>query len=47
MSRPDLKIVAQSILFRQGIFPIEQKEECRTMAEKLVQLIESCSLIVS
>ncbi|CAF4010348.1 unnamed protein product [Rotaria sordida] len=45
MSRPDLKIIAESLLYKYCLFKINQEEDCRETARNLVDFIEYLRLI--
>jgi hypothetical protein len=47
MTRPDLKIIAESLLYLNRLFTIEEREKCRETAKNLVDFIEYLRLIVS
>lgn len=46
VSCPDLKIIAESLLYKNGIFTIIDQEDCRETARNLTDFIQYLQLIV-
>ena len=46
MSQPDLKILAESLFYKHGIFPINEQDDCRETAQNLVDFLQCLRLIV-
>jgi hypothetical protein len=47
ISCPDLKILAESLLYKNRLFTITEQEDCRETAQNLVNFIQYLRLIVS
>jgi hypothetical protein len=47
ISRPDLKVLAESLLYKNRLFTITEQEDCRETAQNLVDFIQYLRLIVS
>jgi hypothetical protein len=47
MSCPDLKMIAESLLYKNCLFTIKEQEDCRESAQNLVDFIQHLRLSVS